>query len=71
MEKISFAAQYVITNTSEPIKNGVVSVDASTGEILEIKQLTNEIPYTEFYNGVLIPGFVNAHCHLELCHLKD
>ncbi len=71
MEKISFAAQYVITNTSEPIKNGVVSVDVSTGEILEIKQLTNEIPYTEFYNGVLIPGFVNAHCHLELCHLKD
>lgn len=24
----------------------------------------------EFYNGILCPGFVNAHCHLELSHLK-
>ena len=23
----------------------------------------------EFYNGILVPGFVNAHCHLELSHL--
>ena len=23
------------------------------------------------HNGILCPGFVNAHCHLELAHLKD
>jgi cytosine/adenosine deaminase-related metal-dependent hydrolase len=24
----------------------------------------------EFFNGVIIPGFINCHCHLELSHLK-
>ncbi len=27
-------------------------------------------PETTFYEGVLAPGFVNAHCHLELSHMK-
>lgn len=25
----------------------------------------------EIYEGILTPGFVNCHCHLELSHLKD
>lgn len=52
------------------IRNGVVSVDSDNGEIIEIKTLANESANIEFYNGVLVPGFVNAHCHLELCHLR-
>ncbi|MDD2242234.1 MAG: amidohydrolase family protein [Bacteroidales bacterium] len=66
-----------------PIKNGCVTV-GDNGEILEIRQLANvEVAAAadrkpentaagevEFYNGVICPGFVNAHCHIELSHLK-
>ena len=24
----------------------------------------------EFYDGIISPGFINCHCHLELSHLK-
>lgn len=32
---------------------------------------SNELHGIEFYNGILCPGFVNAHVHLELSFLKD
>ena len=32
---------------------------------------TTETAGEEFYNGILCPGFVNAHCHLELSHYKN
>ena len=27
--------------------------------------------HTEHYDGMLIPGMINCHCHLELSHLKN
>jgi len=39
------------------------------GVIEEIGELREETESTEFYNGILCPGFVNAHCHIELSHL--
>jgi cytosine/adenosine deaminase-related metal-dependent hydrolase len=34
------------------------------------KQQVN-IEQTEHYNGIISPGFINTHCHLELSHLKN
>jgi cytosine/adenosine deaminase-related metal-dependent hydrolase len=36
-------------------------------EFVDIKEAGDDIQYFE---GILSPGFVNAHCHLELSHMK-
>ncbi|MEI6019666.1 MAG: amidohydrolase family protein [Bacteroidota bacterium] len=36
-----------------------------------IYNLPSQHPTIEFYSGLLCPGFVNAHCHLELSHFFD
>ena len=52
----------------QPIKNGYLLLNDSN-EIVEIGALDGECADTEFYNGILCPGFTNAHCHVELSHL--
>jgi cytosine/adenosine deaminase-related metal-dependent hydrolase len=66
-----FAAQYVFTG-QEFIRNGFVETDAGD-RIVSVGSLGEspvETAGTEFHNGVIMPGFVNAHCHLELSHLR-
>lgn len=67
MRKI--AANYIFPITGAPLRNGYVQVD-DHGVITGIGELTGECEDTEFYNGILCPGFTNAHCHIELSHLK-
>ncbi|MCE9538640.1 MAG: amidohydrolase family protein, partial [Bacteroidetes bacterium] len=74
MRKIS--ADYIFTISSEPIKNGVIVID-DDGTILEVikggAELRNkkQDPEIEYYEGIICPGFINAHCHLELSHLQS
>jgi len=49
---------------------GNVLVTDETGLIKDIVSIENAGDNIESYNGILCPGFVNAHCHLELSHLK-
>jgi len=68
MRKISANKIYPIT--SSPIENGVVVVDEN-GKIIAIDVLENhDKTEVEFFDGVIVPGFINAHCHLELSHLN-
>lgn len=46
--------------------DGEGRIVAVTLSVVE-KQSTNQF---EKYNGILCPGFVNTHCHLELSHMK-
>jgi len=62
------AAHQLHTQTGEVLPYGGVAI-AENGEILEIFQLDAANPEregVEFYNGILTPGFVNAHTHMEL-----
>ena len=62
-----YAAEYVFTLTSrEPLKNAFVEV-SDEGEILRTGPCEEGEPLLE---GALVPGFVNAHCHVELSYMK-
>ena len=63
------AAEYVYTLTGEGvIRNGFVEYDEA-GKILRIGKCAED-EQAHIFKGALVPGFVNAHCHLELSHLK-
>ena len=70
MRKI--AATYIFPGNQSPIKNGILTC-SSDGTIVEISGSNEKITEQsglEYYSGILVPGFVNTHCHLELSHLK-
>ncbi|WP_420460108.1 amidohydrolase family protein [Neolewinella sp.] len=74
----AFTADYVYPISSPPIRNGVVDMD-ETGRIRGVYDPASAT-YTapsiaigappQWHDGILIPGFINAHCHLELSHLR-
>ena len=66
------SADWIFPVEAAPLKNGVIGVEAD-GTITavlaqeEAKRLGLSVTY---YQGAIIPGLINTHCHLELSHLK-
>jgi cytosine/adenosine deaminase-related metal-dependent hydrolase len=70
MRRIS--ANYIYPVASAPIRNGIVETD-DDGTIRKIYDFGGEmveLAHTEFLNGIIVPGFVNMHTHLELSNMK-
>ena len=71
MRKLS--AHYIFTGTGTVLAKGIVILD-DHGVILDIIDTNgalDEMANVEFYSGILVPGFINAHCHIELSHLHN
>lgn len=73
MGKNKFAAHYIFIGNGKFYKNGIVVTDkdGTVKEIIDTGGQPPESAGVKFYSGVIIPGFVNAHCHLELSHLRN
>ncbi len=71
MRKIS--ATYIFSGNQPPLKRSILVCedDGTVAELIDTGGELFETAGLEYYNGILVPGFVNAHCHLELSHLKD
>lgn len=68
MRKIG--ADLILPVIGEPIPDGLVITD-DEGTILELGvQADHDSASIEKHRGVIVPGFVNTHCHLELSHMK-
>jgi cytosine/adenosine deaminase-related metal-dependent hydrolase len=69
MRKLS--AHYIFTGTGAVLIKGIITLtgDGVVADIVDTKGELEEMAGVEFYSGILVPGFVNAHCHLELSHL--
>ncbi|MFM6976656.1 MAG: amidohydrolase family protein [Sphingobacteriaceae bacterium] len=67
-----FTADYILPVNSKPLPNGTVAL-SDQGEVIGIyaKDSTELLGKSiEKLKGILVPGFINTHTHLELAHLR-
>lgn len=67
---MKISADWVYPVASPPLKDGILILDRK-GTVLDILPAAN-VPDLSVrkVRGALVPGFINAHCHLELSHMK-
>lgn len=70
MKVRKISANKIHTISGEVLENGVLVINPNN-KILAVDKLEDHDPSgIEMYEGEIIPGLINTHCHLELSHLK-
>ncbi len=68
MRKIT--ADYIFPISSKPLKNGLIIIE-DNGKIIDVlPNKNNSGDDVEYHRGIICPGFINSHCHLELSFFK-
>ena len=69
MDIRKFKAFYLF-NGVEFLPPGSVLITDQQGTITDITDEKNAGDNIETFEGIITPGFINTHCHLELSHMK-
>ena len=75
MRKLLISADTILPISSEPLKDGALYIEdgkiQEIGSVPQLKSKFSRIKHIELGHGILLPGFVNAHIHLELGWIKN
>lgn len=73
-ESTIYSASWLINPDAPPITGGAMLVQdgkvAAVGTLSELRHF-HSVPVVEYPDCAIIPGFVNAHTHLELTHFPS
>ena len=69
MAYLKFQADYLFTGT-EILDNNAVLITNEQGVVDTITTVAEAGDNIQQLQGILTPGFINCHCHLELSHMK-
>ncbi len=64
-----FSADNIFTGY-QMLDSGNVLITDGEGKIIDIVPAGEAGGDVQYFKGIISPGFVNAHCHLELSHMK-
>lgn len=70
MQYLKYKANQLFTGT-EMLGNDFVLIAQQNGTIEEIVSIENAGDDVQELQGILLPGLINTHCHIELSHLKN